>query len=51
MAMKRKREGEKGFTLIEVMVVLAVIVTIAAIALPIFSGRARPRRQRPVWRI
>lgn len=39
--MKRQRAGEKGFTLIEVMVVLAIIVIIASIALPnLFRSRS-----------
>jgi prepilin-type N-terminal cleavage/methylation domain-containing protein len=44
--MKQNRKGERGFTLIEVMVVLAIVVTIAAIALPnLFRSRATAQQK------
>lgn len=33
----RKRSAERGFTLVEVMVVIAILAIIAAIAIPIYS--------------
>ncbi|HEU0034739.1 MAG TPA: prepilin-type N-terminal cleavage/methylation domain-containing protein [Kofleriaceae bacterium] len=39
--MRRARRRERGFTLIEMMVVCAFIAVLAAIAVPIFAGEAR----------
>ena len=35
---RRKRRGEAGFTLVEVLIVLAILAIMAAIILPNFTG-------------
>lgn len=45
-AMRRRREDEKGFTLIELMVVVLIIAILVAIAIPTFLGARKKAQDR-----
>ena len=44
----RKKESEKGFTLIELMIVVAIIGILVAIAIPNFLGMQEKAKRRSI---
>ena len=42
--MLKKLNNKKGFTLMEMLIVVAIIVVLVAIAIPVFTGRHEERQ-------
>lgn len=45
MSLRRMKEGKKGFTLAELLVVVAIIAILVAVSIPIFTGKLEEARR------
>lgn len=45
MAIDRNRESKKGFTLVELLVVVAIIAILVAVSIPIFTGKLNEAKE------